>query len=213
MKLIITALVILSLSATRAWSQTAKTAAELGATPAPTAKRYYSKAPSARANWSGTPLWRPTRTNRSPPPSRKNIPASASTRFAPARAPWRSGCSPKPKRAATSPTPSRPRRRGLMTFRDGQLLLPYTSPHLAAFPEDAKERANKTLVYWTTVRESYVGSVLQQAQRQCRRCAEKLRRPDAPGAERQYGHRRRRHRRAHDRRHGQSQRRSLGAQD
>ena len=46
---------------------------------------------------------------------------------------------------------------GLMTFRDGQLLLPYTSPHLAGFPEDAKERASKNLVYWTTARESYVG--------------------------------------------------------
>ena len=46
---------------------------------------------------------------------------------------------------------------GLITFRDNQLLLPYTSPHLAAFPEDAKERAPRNLVYWTTVRESYVG--------------------------------------------------------
>jgi iron(III) transport system substrate-binding protein len=46
---------------------------------------------------------------------------------------------------------------GLITFRDSQLLLPYTSPHLATFPEDAKERAPRNLVYWTTVRESYVG--------------------------------------------------------
>jgi iron(III) transport system substrate-binding protein len=46
---------------------------------------------------------------------------------------------------------------GLITFRDNQLLVPYTSPHLAAFPEDAKERAPKNLVYWTTARESYVG--------------------------------------------------------
>ena len=46
---------------------------------------------------------------------------------------------------------------GLITFRDSQLLLPYTSPHLANFPEDAKERAPRNLVYWTTVRESYVG--------------------------------------------------------
>jgi iron(III) transport system substrate-binding protein len=46
---------------------------------------------------------------------------------------------------------------GLMTFRESQLLLPYTSPHLASFPEDAKERAPRNLVYWTTVRESYVG--------------------------------------------------------
>ena len=30
---------------------------------------------------------------------------------------------------------------GMMTFRESQFLLPYTSPYLAAFPEDAKERA------------------------------------------------------------------------
>jgi iron(III) transport system substrate-binding protein len=46
---------------------------------------------------------------------------------------------------------------GLMTFRESQLLLPYTSPYLAAFPEEAKERAPRNLVYWTSVRESYVG--------------------------------------------------------
>lgn len=46
---------------------------------------------------------------------------------------------------------------GMMTFRESNLLLPYTSPYLAAFPEDAKERASKTNVLWTTVRESYVG--------------------------------------------------------
>ena len=46
---------------------------------------------------------------------------------------------------------------GMMTFREAQLLLPYTSPYLAAFPEDAKERAAKNTVLWTTARESYVG--------------------------------------------------------
>jgi iron(III) transport system substrate-binding protein len=46
---------------------------------------------------------------------------------------------------------------GLMTFRENQLLLPYSSPHLAAFPDDAKEKGPRNLVYWTTVRESYVG--------------------------------------------------------
>ena len=39
---------------------------------------------------------------------------------------------------------------GLLTFRDNQLLLPYTSPHLAGFPDDAKEKGSKNLVYWTT---------------------------------------------------------------
>ncbi len=46
---------------------------------------------------------------------------------------------------------------GLLTFRDNQLLLPYTSPHLAGFPDDAREKAPKNLVYWTHVRESYIG--------------------------------------------------------
>ena len=46
---------------------------------------------------------------------------------------------------------------GLMTFRDSQLLLPYASPYLAAFPDEAKEKAPHNQVYWTTVRESYVG--------------------------------------------------------
>jgi iron(III) transport system substrate-binding protein len=46
---------------------------------------------------------------------------------------------------------------GLMTFRENQLLLPYSSPYLAGFPDDAKEKGPRNLVYWTTVRESYVG--------------------------------------------------------
>jgi ABC-type glycerol-3-phosphate transport system substrate-binding protein len=33
---------------------------------------------------------------------------------------------------------------GLLTFRDNQLLLPYTSPHLAAYPEDSKEKVRRT---------------------------------------------------------------------
>ena len=46
---------------------------------------------------------------------------------------------------------------GLLTFWDAQLLQPYTSPHLAAFPEDSKERASKNLFYWTIDRESFIG--------------------------------------------------------
>lgn len=46
---------------------------------------------------------------------------------------------------------------GLLTFRESQLLLPYTSPYLTAFPDDAKEKTPRNQVYWTTVRESYVG--------------------------------------------------------
>jgi iron(III) transport system substrate-binding protein len=46
---------------------------------------------------------------------------------------------------------------GLLTFRDNQLLLPYTSPYLAAYPEESKEKAPTNLVYWTIDRESYIG--------------------------------------------------------
>jgi iron(III) transport system substrate-binding protein len=46
---------------------------------------------------------------------------------------------------------------GLLTFRDNQLLLPYTSPHLGGFPDDAKENGPKNLLYWTIARESYIG--------------------------------------------------------
>jgi len=44
-----------------------------------------------------------------------------------------------------------------LTFRDNQLLLPYTSPYLGAFPEDTKEKGPANLVYWTIDRESYIG--------------------------------------------------------
>ncbi len=46
---------------------------------------------------------------------------------------------------------------GLLTFRDNQLLLPYSSPHLAGYPEDSKEKGPKNLVYWTIDRESFIG--------------------------------------------------------
>jgi iron(III) transport system substrate-binding protein len=46
---------------------------------------------------------------------------------------------------------------GLLTFRDNQLLLPYASPYLPAYPDDSKEKAPKNLVYWTIDRESFIG--------------------------------------------------------
>jgi iron(III) transport system substrate-binding protein len=46
---------------------------------------------------------------------------------------------------------------GLLSFRDNQLLLAYTSPHLAAFPEESKEKGPANRVYWTVDRESYIG--------------------------------------------------------
>ena len=45
----------------------------------------------------------------------------------------------------------------LMLMRDSKLLMPYFSLHLAAFPEESKEAADKTRVFWTTDRESMVG--------------------------------------------------------
>ena len=45
----------------------------------------------------------------------------------------------------------------LMVMRDSKLLAPYFSPHLAAFPADSKEEADKDKVFWTTDRESLVG--------------------------------------------------------
>ena len=45
----------------------------------------------------------------------------------------------------------------LMIMRESRLLMPYYSPHLTKFPDDAKEEADKGRVLWTTDRESIVG--------------------------------------------------------
>lgn len=45
----------------------------------------------------------------------------------------------------------------LIFLRDEKLIRPYDSPHLDAYPEDGKERADKNLVYWALARESYIG--------------------------------------------------------
>jgi len=45
----------------------------------------------------------------------------------------------------------------LMIMRESKLLMPYYSPHLTKFPDDAKEEADKGRVLWTTDRESIVG--------------------------------------------------------
>src|SRR5512142_491334 len=44
----------------------------------------------------------------------------------------------------------------LMVMRDNRLLLPYTSPHLSLYPDESKEEADNSRVYWTTDRESLV---------------------------------------------------------
>lgn len=46
---------------------------------------------------------------------------------------------------------------GLMVLRDNDLLLPYSSPYLSAYPDAAKQKAPRGLVFWTTDRESYIG--------------------------------------------------------
>ena len=45
----------------------------------------------------------------------------------------------------------------LMLLRDNKLLAPFTSPHLAEYPDIAKEKAQGSLVYWASDRESYNG--------------------------------------------------------
>jgi len=45
----------------------------------------------------------------------------------------------------------------MMVSRANSLLRPYYSPHLVKYPEEAKEKADKGLVFWTVERESYLG--------------------------------------------------------
>src|SRR6185295_5667434 len=45
----------------------------------------------------------------------------------------------------------------LKVMQELKLLTPYFSPHLASYPDDVKEKAEKGLVYWATDRESYIG--------------------------------------------------------
>ena len=44
----------------------------------------------------------------------------------------------------------------LIMLRDEKLLMPYFSPYLAAYPEEAKEEVDKARVYWATDRESMI---------------------------------------------------------
>ena len=45
----------------------------------------------------------------------------------------------------------------LMLLRDAKALQPFTSPHLANYPDVAKESASADLVFWATDRESLIG--------------------------------------------------------
>ena len=45
----------------------------------------------------------------------------------------------------------------LKAMRDGKLITLFYSPHLAKYPAEAKERADKGLFLWASARESYIG--------------------------------------------------------
>ncbi len=45
----------------------------------------------------------------------------------------------------------------LKVMREAKLLVPFTSPHLGKYPDEAKEKADKGLFFWAIDRESYVG--------------------------------------------------------
>ena len=45
----------------------------------------------------------------------------------------------------------------LKVMQEYKLLAAYFSPHLAQYPDEAKEKSDKGLVYWATDRESYIG--------------------------------------------------------
>jgi iron(III) transport system substrate-binding protein len=44
----------------------------------------------------------------------------------------------------------------LKVMQEAKLLAPYFSPHLTQYSDEAKEKADKGLVYWATDRESYI---------------------------------------------------------
>jgi iron(III) transport system substrate-binding protein len=157
MKILIIALFFLSFATSPAWSQTARTAAELGSHTGADREKILIEG----AKREGKLVWYTTLAT----DQNKQIAAAFEKKYPGVSVDtFRTGSSALAQRLLTEATARRyiadaieTTPPGLMTFRDGQLLLPYTSPHLAAFPEDAKERASKSLVYWTTVRESYVG--------------------------------------------------------
>jgi iron(III) transport system substrate-binding protein len=45
----------------------------------------------------------------------------------------------------------------LKVMQGDKLLQPYFSPHLAQYPDEVKEKAERGLVFWATDRESYIG--------------------------------------------------------
>ena len=175
-------------------------------TPAPIASACCSTAPSEKANSSGTQLWPPIKTSNSPAPSKPSIPALKSMFFEPDRQRWRKDCSLRRKQA----TPRRRHRNHASRSDDfprESVLLPYTSPHLAAFPEDAEEKAPKNLVYWTNTRESFIGFAYNKNFLNAADVPKNFDGLLKPTLRDNMGYIGRRYRRSHHRRHGQGQRR------
>jgi hypothetical protein len=75
----------------------------------------------------------------------------------------------------------------LKVMQEYKLLAPYFSAHLAAYPDEVKEKAGKGLVFWATDRESYIGLAYNtnSAKRQNRFCDERHRQPRDRGDARQ----------------------------
>ena len=62
----------------------------------------------------------------------------------------------------------------MMVSRADNLTRPYSSPILASYPAEAKEKADKGLTFWAIFRESYMG-FLQQRASPCQRGAQRIR--------------------------------------
>jgi iron(III) transport system substrate-binding protein len=45
----------------------------------------------------------------------------------------------------------------MKAMRDDRLIAPFYSPHLGKYPPEAKEKADRGLVFWASARESYIG--------------------------------------------------------
>ena len=88
-----------------------------------------------------------------------------------------------------------------MLMRESKLLMPYFSPHLAQFPDDSKEEADKGRVFWTTDRESIVGLGYNRNMIRAADVPKNFAELVRPENKRQDRRQRRYHRRALDRRH------------
>lgn len=75
----------------------------------------------------------------------------------------------------------------LMLLREAGVLKAYTSPELAKFPEEAKTRADKGLIYWVTRPRGLSGLWLQHQDALGKSAAEKFSGTATPGTKGQNG--------------------------